>query len=57
MLITILCFTISENLEEREKQFSEFVKSKCYSPEEISDVLRNKLTIVFKESMCRLFSC
>lgn len=53
----MLRFTISENLEEKEKQFSEFVKSKCFSPEEISDVLRNKLSIALKESKCRLFFC
>lgn len=40
----------SENNDEREKQFADFIRAKCYSPEEISNVLRNKLNLDARES-------
>lgn len=46
-----IVFNFSENTDEREKLFTEFVKLKSYASEEISNVLRN---ITNKESNSEL---
>ncbi|XP_065208747.1 uncharacterized protein LOC135837414 [Planococcus citri] len=38
-----------ESCDEKEKQFSEFVQMKCYPPEDISQILRNKIDQTFEE--------
>jgi len=48
------CF--SENIEERESQFSRIVSARSYSPEEIPNVLRNRLTLGCEASMLFDFS-